>query len=69
MVSKNEVRIRAKTHESRCRKMNEIKVICPKCRGINTVVYFGCIHNVMHEKCTKCGYIQEMSLVRCLKEG
>ena len=35
--------------------MNEIKVICPKCRGINTVVDFGLIHHVMHEKCTKCG--------------
>ena len=47
--------------------MNEIKVICPKCRAVNTMENFGYIHNVMHEKCTKCGLIQEMSLVRCLK--
>ena len=48
--------------------MNEIKVICPNCKGINTMEDFGCILNVMHEKCTKCGHMQEMSLVRCLKE-
>jgi len=48
--------------------MNEIKVICPKCRGINTMDDFCIIHNVMHEKCTKCGHIPEISLDRCLKE-
>jgi len=48
--------------------MDEIKVICPRCRAVNTIEDFWVIHNVMHEKCTKCGYIQEMSLVRCLKE-
>jgi len=48
--------------------MNEIKVICPECRGINTMEDFCVINNVMHEICTKCDYIQEMSLVRCLKE-
>ena len=48
--------------------MNEIKVICPKCRAVNAMEDFGIIHNVMHEQCTKCGYIQEMSLARCLKE-
>ena len=47
--------------------MNEIKVICPKCRAVNTMKDFACIHHVMHERCTKCGHIQEMSLVRCLK--
>jgi len=48
--------------------MNEIKVICSGCRGINIMEDFWVIKNVMHEICTKCGYIQEMSLVRCLKE-
>jgi len=48
--------------------MNEIKVICPKCKGINTMEDFGIIHKVMHEKCTKCGHIQGMSVVRCLKK-
>ena len=47
--------------------MNEIKVICPKCRGINTMENFCVINKIMHEKCTKCGHIEEMSLVRCLK--
>jgi hypothetical protein len=47
--------------------MKEIKVIYPKCRAVNTMEDFGCIHHVMHERCTKCGHIQKMSLVRCLK--
>ena len=29
---------------------------------------FCVINNVMHEKCKNCGYLQEMSLVRCLKK-
>jgi hypothetical protein len=47
--------------------MNQIKVICPKCRAVNTMEDYACIHHVMHERCTKCGHVQEMSLVRCLK--
>ena len=49
-------------------QMNEVKVICPKCRAVNAMEDFACIHHVMHERCTKCGHIQEMSLVRYLKE-
>ena len=45
----------------------EIRVICPKCGAVNTMEDFACIHHVMHERCVKCGHIQEMSLVRCLK--
>ena len=47
--------------------MDGIEVVCPKCGAVNTMEDIGCIHKVMHEKCTKCGYTQEMSLVRCLK--
>ena len=50
------------------RLMNEIKVICSECKGINTMGDFGFIHNATHEKCSKCDHIQEMSLVRCLKK-
>ena len=47
--------------------MNEIKVICPKCGAVNTMGDFARIHHVMHERCAKCGHVQEISLVRCLK--
>jgi len=42
-------------------------VKCPKCGAINTMEDFCVINNVMHERCINCGYLQEMSLVRCLK--
>ena len=45
----------------------EIRVICPKCGAVNTMEDFTCIHHVMHERCVKCGHIQEMSLIRCIK--
>jgi hypothetical protein len=47
--------------------MWKIKVICPKCRAVNTMEDFAYVHHVMHERCTKCDHIQPMSLVRCLK--
>lgn len=49
-------------------QMVNIKVRCPKCGAINTMDDFRVINNVMHERCRKCGYLQEMSLVRCLKK-
>ena len=47
--------------------MVKIKIICPKCKSVNTMDNFCVIKNVMHERCSKCGFIQEMSLNRCLK--
>ncbi len=47
--------------------MNEIKVICPKCEAVNTMEDFAHIHHIMHKRCAKCGHIQKMSLVGCLK--
>ena len=48
--------------------MSKIKVICPKCGSSNTMEDFFVINKVMHEKCRKCGLIQEMSLLRCIRE-
>ena len=48
--------------------MIHIKIICPLCKSVNTMEDFGIIKMVMHERCSKCGLIQEMSLDRYLKE-
>ena len=48
--------------------MTKMKVRCPICGAVDTMIDIGCIKNVMHEKCTKCGHIQEMSLARCLRD-
>lgn len=45
----------------------EIRVICSKCGAVNSMEDFACIHHIMHERCVKCGHIQEISLDRCLK--
>jgi Zn ribbon nucleic-acid-binding protein len=48
--------------------MKNIIIRCPGCGEINTMEDFCVINNVMHERCRKCGYLQEMSLVRCFKK-
>ena len=47
---------------------NKVGIICPKCKSVNTMEDFCVIKHVMHEKCSKCGFIQKMSIDRCLKD-
>jgi hypothetical protein len=51
------------------RNVINIKVICPKCKSVNTMENFCVFKMVMHERCSECGFIQEMSLDRCLEES
>ena len=48
--------------------MKKIIIRCPGCNAIDTMEDFCVINKVMHERCRNCGYLQEMSLVRCLKK-
>ena len=48
--------------------MLTIRVKCPRCKSINKMEDYCIVNNVMHERCSKCGHIQEMSLIRCLKK-
>lgn len=47
--------------------MSKIQIKCPKCGAFNTMIDYHVIKNVMNEKCSKCGHVQQMSLIRCLK--
>ncbi len=47
--------------------MLKIRIKCPQCGSINTMEDFCVVNHVMHERCSNCGHIKEMSLIRCLK--